>query len=398
MFLSILVYCLTAAVLCFLGCRAAQKNENTLHAMNLWQIISHNWEIILSVLLIAAVAGARWHTGYDHGMYLDQYQNLLNGRSHSMGRERYEWGFVAISRLFAWMHVHHFFYFAFWGLLQASLLYYALRDRRFLLPWVGLNLMLGIYFVEWCNSMRQAVCVCLFVAMVPLIERRTWRHFAVFAIIALAAMLIHRSAALLIPLYLLTFSNPSWGRRRWITIGIFLVCVGLGIYPVWVQPLLEWVVKPLLGLLSYNVYDESGMLQPIIDGTFRNIHFGPARVSLILVDLLVLFYYPRVRRYFSDDRQLHIYFILAFLGMCLENLLMDTSHFILRPTQYLTIFVMIMSAYTLCYLWRNSRRLMALAIAILINSYMFIAVYKAVYMPTAENIPYLYHFFFLPQY
>ena len=234
--------------------------------------------------------------------------------------------------------------------------------------------------------------------MIPLIERRSWRHFAVFTVITLLATLIHRSAALLLPLYLLAFVNPSWGIRRWLTIGTLMVCVGLGIYPVWVKPLLEWVVKPFLGLFSYNIYDESGLLQPIIDGSFRNIHFGPARLSLLLVDVLVLFYYPRVRRYFSEDRLLHIFFVLAFMGMCLENLLMNTSHFILRPTQYLTIFVMIMSAYTLCYLWRNSRRLMALVMAVLINSFILIAVYKAVYRPTAENIPYLYHFFFMPQY
>ena len=97
MLVSVLIYCVTAAVLCILGCYASQRKGNTLHAMNLGQLVSKNWELIAAVLVIAVVAGARWHTGFDHEMYLDQYQDLLNGRSETMGRDRYEWGFVAIS-------------------------------------------------------------------------------------------------------------------------------------------------------------------------------------------------------------------------------------------------------------------------------------------------------------
>ena len=67
----------------------------------------YSWEIMLSLLVFAFVAGARYHTGYDHAMYLEQYQHLQ--QTGEFSRDNFEYGFEWISKIFAWCHIHYFF-------------------------------------------------------------------------------------------------------------------------------------------------------------------------------------------------------------------------------------------------------------------------------------------------
>lgn len=388
MLLSILVYGLTAAILCYLGWHVSHREQQArlIHGEE-YQLPFFSWEILLSILVIAVVAGARWHTGYDHEMYLREYERLLSGEE--MSRARFEWGFKLISKLFASLKAHYFFYFGFWALLQSGFLYYALRRRKHLMLWVGLNIMLGIYFLNWCNSMRQAVVVCMFTTLIPLIEKRNVKNFIIYVIIILLSIFIHRSVIILLPLYFITFVNRSFGDRSILNVLILVVCILLGLYPFW----FKWFdfLPPLLKSLGYDVYNQEIYLGELFNGNYRNINFGPSRLGLLFVDFTILLLYPSVHRHFKNDKLLPFYYILAFIGMCVENLLMNTSHFILRPTEYLLVFVMILSAYTLSYLHSNRRYIIMSLLLMCICSYSIIAVYKAVYRPTKENIPFLYH-------
>lgn len=395
MLLSILVYGLTAAVLCYLGWHVSHREHQArlLHGEE-YQLPFYSWEILLSILVIAVVAGARWHTGFDHEMYLNEYTRMLE--DGALSRARFEFGFKVVTKAFASIKAHYFFYFTFWALLQAGFLYFALRKRKFLLPLIGLNIMLGIYFLNWCNSMRQAVIDCLFVSLVPLIANKSWRNFAIYSIIILLSMLLHRSAIILLPLYLLSFYNGSFGIKswhKWSCLSIFAICVALGIYPIWFKSLV--IINPILKFLGYGIYTQQSLLGDLFNGEFRSVHFGPLRLSLLIADLAIIWYYPKVRQYFRSDSLLPFYFVLSFIGMCSENLLMNTSHYILRPTEYFTIFVMIMSSYTLVYLWRSGKRLISVLLGVIINVYIIIAVISAVVTPSITKEPFLYHFFFL---
>ena len=199
MLLSLLVYSLTGATLFFLGWHV-NRREQRLQLQSGGELPFYSWEIILSLLIFAVVAGARYHTGFDHKMYLDQYLHLQ--QTGEFGRDNFEYGFEWISKLFAWCHIHYFFYFAFWALLQIGFLYFALRHRKHLLCWVGLGIMCGSYFLWMMNSVRQAVVVCLFVALIPLIKDR---KFIPYAIIVIAGAFLHKSALLLLPVFLITF-------------------------------------------------------------------------------------------------------------------------------------------------------------------------------------------------
>lgn len=171
MILSILVYTLTGFSLFGLGWHASVRDaKSRLQGGQGTSFLS--WEIVLSVLLFAIVAGARYNTGFDYAMYLREYGVLQ--ATGDFNRCDFEPGFVLVSKGFAALNLHYFFYFAFWGAVQIGVVYLGLNDRKFLLPWVGLNIMLGTCFICWMNLMRQYVVVCAFVPMTLLIRQRKW--------------------------------------------------------------------------------------------------------------------------------------------------------------------------------------------------------------------------------
>ena len=387
MLLSLLVYSITGLILFLLGWHVNKRECESL-LLTGKKLPFYSWEILLSLLLFAVVAGARYHTGYDHAMYLEQYQHLqANGE---FSRHNFEYGFEWISKIFAWCHIHYFFYFAFWALLQIGFLYFGLRHHKHLLCWVGLGIMLGPYFVSWMNSVRQSVVVCLFVALIPLIRNR---KFLPYVVIVIVSAFLHKSSLMLLPVFLICYirikdNSPS----KWIFLGILAVFVLVGSFPFWTECFTnyQWFID-LTGYSNYGNLDD-----PNVGGKMRMVGWGPIRISVLLSNIAIIWFYPQLKSYFKNDNLLPYFFVLSFIGMCLSNLLMNTTHFILRPVDYFLIFNLIMTAYLLCYLYK-SRYLLAFALVAIINySYFFMAVMKAVYFPLKTSVPFLYHLFFCP--
>ena len=384
MLLSLLVYSLTGAALFFLGWHV-NKREQQLQLKCGKQLPFYSWEILLSLLIFAVIAGARYHTGYDHAMYLDQYLHLQ--KTGDFSRHNFEYGFEWLSRLFAWFNIHYFFYFAFWALLQIGFLYFGLRKHKYLLCWVGLGIMCGTYFLEWMNSMRQSVIVCLFVALVPLIKDR---KLLPYVVIVLISTLIHKSALFLIPVYFLAYINldkiiPS----KWILLSVFAVFVLLGIKPFWI----DWFTN-YQWFLDLTVYENYVNLDdPNVADKFRIINWGPSRIAILCGNLLTIWFYPELKAHFKDDKLFPYFFTLAFVGMCINNLLVNTTHFILRPTEYFTIFCLIMGAYLMTYLSRTRNYYCWVIAFFVLFSDSTINVLKAVYFPNDTNLPFIYNTF-----
>lgn len=387
MFLSLLVYGIAGLLLFFLGWHV-NRREQRLQLQCGEQLPFYSWEIILSLILFSCIAGARYHTGYDHAMYLEQYDVLL--KTGEFTRTNFEYGFEWISKLFALYHAHHFFYFAFWALLQIGFLYYGLRNHKHLLCWVGLGIMCSTYFLGWMNSVRQSVVVCLFVALVPLIRDRKFIPYAVLVIIA---AFIHKSALLLLPVFLLCFLNiEEKNLNKWWMLAVFAIFVLIGINPFW----LDWFTN-YQWFLDITGYDNYGNLNdPNVAGTFRVMTWGPGRISIFLSNVFMILFYPELKAHFKTDRLLPLFFILAYIGMCLSNLLMNTSHFILRPLDYFIIFYLIIAAYLMVYLIKTNKIALAILFCLLFYTHFLIDIYKAVYTPKDVTLPFLYHFFFFP--
>ncbi len=387
MLLSLLVYSLTGVALFLLGWHVNGREQRLMLETGK-RLPFYSWEILLSMLLFAIVAGARYHTGYDHAMYLDQYQHLLKAGEFS--RHNFEYGFEWISKIFAWCHIHYFFYFAFWALLQIGFLYYGLRNHKFLLCWIGLGIMLGPYFLGWMNSVRQNVVTCVFVALIPLIRDR---KILPYALIIILCAFLHKSSLMLLPVFLVCFVKISEkAPNRWTLLAVFALFVLVGAFPFWTKYFTNY--QWFLDLTGYSNY--GNLEDPNVKGTMRMVNWGPIRVLTLLSNVVIIWYYPNIKKYYKADTLLPYFFIMAFVGMCLSNLLMNTTHFIMRPVEYFMIFNLIVTAYLLCYLY-NTRNILMFIIVLFLNfSYAFIAVIKSYYYPTNTSVPFLYHLFFCP--
>ena len=381
---SILVYSLLAISLFALSWHL-QKREEALLKSSGTTVPFFNWEIITSILIFATVLGARYHTGYDHEMYLHQYDLLQKGQECT---REFEPGFLLISKAFAGFGIHYFFYFALWATMQIGFVYYAFRDRKYLLPWIALLIVTGPYLLNWVNSMRQAVVACVFISLVPLINRRQLLFYT-FAILLCAT--IHKSALLLWPVYFLPRIKPGklfQGRKA--HFAVLVCCILLGLFPFWIKAI--GVVLDWHSIVGYEKYES--MILPIVDGEWRFTNWGPSRIGLLLLNLSIIWYYPKLKQYYRGDTYLRTYFIFAFLGMCYSNLMMNTSFFLLRPGEYFIVFILAMLGYVMHYLYKTRQYIILSLISVVAFTHIYIEIFKAVYRPTRENIPVLYNFFF----
>ena len=244
MLLSFIVYISFALILFALGWHVNSR-ENTRVLANHNELPFHSWEIITSIIVITVIMGVRFKTGSDYLMYWTEY--LQVGKGYSFSRHGgFESGYELITRLFASLKFHYTIYFGFWAFLQAFLLYYGLRHHKYLLPWMGLLLVLGPYSINWFSFMRQWVVTCAFVPMTFLIYQKKLPLFILFTILLAT---IHLSALLLLIFYFIPYKKIARYSTKTYFI-LFIVMLLLGIRPFWVI-----VFKPLIQILPLIRYD-----------------------------------------------------------------------------------------------------------------------------------------------
>lgn len=387
MLLSFVVYTGLALILSFLGWHISQRESHIIRNGGK-ELPFYSWEILVSLLLFAIVSGARYKTGYDHHMYLSQYVQLRDFGGFSR-IDSYEPGFILISRLFALIKAHSFYYFAFWAVLQLGFVVFAFQDRKYLLVWLPFVLVLGGYYINWMNTIRQVVVECCFIAMIPLLHSR--KNLSILFILTLILSSIHKSAYLIFLYSVLVIVLNKVTFKRSYCFVIFLVCIVLGAFPEWLKVFL--FIPKILTNLGYEKYNE--MLIQIIDGGFRSLNWGPSRLLSLMLSCIIIFYAPVLIEKYTKDRLIQSYFVMAFIGMCLDNLFINTSHFVLRPLEYATIFSIPMLSYVLHYLYENKLKIQFLVVMIIVSLPIYVAIYKATYRPTPEILPYLYNIIFL---
>lgn len=362
---SIIVYSFTALILFYLG-RSVNAREKALYKAHKKYLPFDCLEIVLSILIFAILAGMRYHVGVDHISYLESYQEMLC-YGHFL-RESFEPGFVFITKVFAYLNLHFFFYFAFLGALQIGFVYYAFRKEKYLLCYIGICIILGTYFLSWMNGIRQCIVACAFIPMIELVDKKKFMWYMVSIMLAFT---IHKSVVILIPFYfILQYNFKLINRKFWII--IVVLCVLLGRTPKWLHAIS--FIEDLLSFIGYDAYaDRLGNMM----NESRTLNWGPGRLVVFVLGLIIIWFYPRLREFYSDQRRkLGMYFLLFLIGICSYNLLANTSHIFLRPVDYFTIFTLPMTAYLLNYLRLKRYSLQYYSVLILACSYTIIGVAK----------------------
>lgn len=369
----------SAIVLYFLAKNISQNT--TIHQVSSNKSIL-SVAFVLSVIYFAIIAGMRSGVGVDHETYTGFYNDIQ--RQGWTYRETLEPGFFYTINIFAKSGLHSAFFFALWGALQIIFIYCALTQYKKVLPYVALAIMLGPYFLEWMNGIRQATVCCMFVfASHFIIERKICKYI----ITILIASTIHKSALLLLPLYIFSYSS-SYLKNRYINVAVLIVCVFLGTSSIWGSYLSS--ATGIFQLLGYNSYAEN--FDVILDDT-REMSWGPVRILLFIKDLLIIWFYPKVCSFFKQDKWVSLSFTLFFWGTCLYNLLVLSGIIFTRPLMYFKIFGLVMTGLTMYYLVTSKRYLEFYIFGFICFSYIFISHFK-LYMSGIIDSPIFYKFFF----
>ena len=380
MLVSIMVYGLTALVLYVLAQDMVQKDRR---AMRVKGLHASMWTstFVISIFVFAIVAGMRYNTGVDHLSYLDHY---MHG-----GDETDEQGFYWITRLFYSLDIHYFFYFAFWAALQLVFIYYGCKYKRELLPFVALSIMLGPYFLNWMNGIRQTLVECFFVAVTAYYcNNKSLKTLIWSIVLVLLASFIHRSAVVLVALLLLAMINIPL-KNKFINIGAVVACLVLGSTPYWISLNSSGMTEGL-ALLGYDHY--SMMYEEMVEmADFKETAFGPLRLMTLFVDIVIIWFYPKMKEMYPEDKTLGVFFVFFFFGVCAYNLFANTNILFLRPIEYLTVFRLPMTAYLLCYLKRVNKTWFGI-VCFFVFTYTLVEVLKSGLLGVKETN--LYHFFF----
>lgn len=383
MLLSLFVYIGTALFLYLFATNYYRRNCSEIKRYKR-ELPFASFEIIASLLLFALVSGLRYNTGVDYLSYLADY-NLLAEGHHP--HHDYEFGFMLMMRLFAENGIHYSFFFGFCGFLQLFFVYYALKNHKYLLPFIGLYVMLGPLFLTWMNGVRQCIVVCFFILLSTQIVKK---NILLYAIGIICASYVHKSAWFLLPLYLIAYVPVTWFNNTKRNMLILAICFLLGITPVWLEHMTSLqLLLEKVGYISYGL----GLEELVSEDNLGTTAMGPGRIMLLLLDIILIMIYPRISKYYRD-RFIDQSFILYFMGTCAYNLFVNTSHLFLRPVIYLTVFIIVILPATLVYLKNLKLDLKYYFISCLAYIYIVYIVFKASYLIGAHSTD-LYHFFFL---
>lgn len=378
--ISIIVYGLTGLILYSLANSMAILDARSIRITGrhspMWSIF-----FLISIAVFAIVSGARYNTGVDHLNYLAQYS--------AGGEETDEPLFYMISHFLSGMGVHYFFYFALWASIQITFVYLAMKDHREMLPFIALAIMLGPYYLDWMNGIRQTIVECFFLFVVCFFTKeKTKKRFLLCVMLLIIATTIHRSAWILILLLLLSIVKIPM-RNKWINITIAFLCIIVGMTPYWINMNSSGVAE-VLAILGYDHY--SLVYEEMVEmADFQDTAMGPLRILSLLVDLAIIWFYPRMEEFYKSDNTLSSFFLYFMLGVFAYNLFANTNILFLRPIAYLTIFKLPMIGYMLYYLKTTKNSLYSI-LAVMIFSYAMIDVLKSGLLGVKPFN--LYHFFF----
>ncbi len=383
MLLSLIVYTVSALLLAWLGWHVSNREQRLL-AQGGRELPLYSWEILVALLVYVAVSSVRWLTAWDYNMYYNYFLSMQSLGEYS--RENFEPGFSFLTIAIAKTGAHFAVYFGFWAALQIGLLYYALRHRKVLLPWIALCVFMGPYYIQWMNTIRQAVVECLFVIMVELIVRR---KFWIYLLLSLAAMLIHRMSILLIPLYFIPLIKVPH-IKVWILWAIMLGCAVLGQFPQWIRWIFERLGEfaSLLGYGHYYHLFAVGNLEYI----FRT-WMGPARLFPIASCLIMIWYYPSIKKMSGDDKFVSAAYRFSLLHIAFLNVFANTTLYLRRPGDLLRGIFLVMVCYTLHFLWRERKWIPFVLMALLNLYFIYYEIIKVAMAPDNLYYPQMYHTF-----
>lgn len=345
MFISIITYLFMAVIMLQLGLKSAYLTRNI--PIGSKPKAYNNVYLFWALLFFALMCGLRYRCGADCESYVAGLDRVAAGQPLPLYGESVEPLFEYTTRFMVWLGIGRVPYLGFWALVEISFFYSALRTRNFLLPFVGLVLILGPHFCSWNNGIRQVTSSCIFVyALVGILEgKKLWTYFVWIAV----AFFIHKSSLLLVPLVLLKYYNVK--PKVLFSAIILLACVYIGQTGV-----LDFAFDGIELLLSFMEYDDYAKnVDSIMDAEATIQSYGPRRILLLASYLMIIFFCKKMDVFYKHDRLLRVSFLLFMIYACATELVIGHTTLLTRPFLFFMPFLLICSGYLLNYLKKTKK-------------------------------------------
>ena len=299
--------------------------------------------MIASVVFFSLMCGLRYRFGADCESYARGMETIARGSGRQM-----EFLYVWLTKILYFMGMGRVIYLGVLAGIQAWFLWAGFRTRKYLLPYIGLVLILGQYFGEWNNGIRQIIAGLMFLyAMIRLVDERDFRGYILLIILA---MLFHKSAIVL--LVFMVLYKYDYIPNRYLALGVLAFCFFLGESSILDRYLAYG--EQLLAYLGYHNY--SGDYEQIMGRSATITHIGPRQLSLLFTDALIIWFSPKIYEASNRDRLFSVGYLLMLGHAYFSQLLLNKSFLFSRPLLYLLPFVLLCTAYMLDYLRRFERK------------------------------------------
>ncbi len=211
--------------------------------------ITKKYNILATLIIVFLVlmAGFRWETGIDFGIYKNAYNNVRNGVDISRDTE---YTFILISRLLPSLTVVLFFY-----VITSLFVQYKCLKEQSTSFFVSLFLLYSYLYLRFdMGIIRQGLAISFTIHSIKYIQKK---NFIGFNICMIVAFLFHNTAIIFYPAYFL--ADLRYSKSTYMI--VVLISFMLGLTNVWryIAPLIARLPIPLIG--KYMNYFTSGYIK-----------------------------------------------------------------------------------------------------------------------------------------
>ena len=304
-------------------------------------------EIWLPILLFTVVFGCRYDVGRDQLEYLKWYFEGVPDNKEFL------WRFFAT--VFSNCGIHYAVYFSLWAFLQVFLLYYTIKNYRYLFPYIAFYLIVGNYFLAMMNTIRFSLVACVFFYSIQYIIDK---HFIKYCLCILVSTLIHKTAIVLIVFYPIFRYKETWFniKTQIIILSVSLVLlfnreVALNI--------VSYVFSYFVDMFhyedgySYAFYNPKYGLQLFNQSAQFGRNTGLGEYVILFLGIMIMLFQKNMKAKYNS----HLYNIsysLWFLAFA-AGIVAGKSFVLSRPLLYLAPFKMIVLAYFTHYCFSSKK-------------------------------------------
>lgn len=285
-----------------------------------------NPNIIGIILIYSIVCGLRYDVGVDYLSYWNIYDDIYRFKCSSELNLQ-EPGWSLFTRFFAEHRLHFSLYFTVIAYIQIFLIIASFKKYPQLLPYV-----IWAFYCLWFsfsqNILRQSIIVFLFLYLTMNINQI---KTPIYIVIALFAILIHKSAFIIILLYPFIKIKTTLPKHTHIFAFLYVLLSILGQAADLFQILLKIpYLETILSVTQFDFYLTSNSMDQGMD---RGVGLGFIMKILTNVVLIIL----SNRKYYKGSiKNIGTFFWLYYTSICISALA-PTSILLGRPLLYLSI-------------------------------------------------------------